>query len=148
MRGSSRAYEVMDDVADAAKHGALRNPQRNSTLQLSALCEFNQQHKFRFIRNVLYINHSTHGEVDFIQTARDAITYCNARLAIGIQWGSTLKKAPQELQDKVRLRFDPRLGVGMDNFGPRFVFGRTGKWPFEFPIRVADDRRRRRPPAG
>ena len=39
---------LMSDVADAAKHGKLRNPSRDNSLQIGALFECSPDNKFRF----------------------------------------------------------------------------------------------------
>lgn len=72
---------LMSDVADAAKHGQLRDSARNNKLYVASCFEYAGTRGFRFIRNTVTIAHATSGEHDFMVTALSA-------LAIGwVTWG-------------------------------------------------------------
>lgn len=92
MTAESRVYSVMSDVADAAKHGNLRDAGRNNKLVLSALHEFKEPQQFRFIRNAISIQHATHGELDFMEVALEAANYCIAKFGLNAQWVGKVKE--------------------------------------------------------
>lgn len=118
--------KLMIDVADAWKHGSLRDPSRNNKLFVSAMFEWLPEKGFRFLRNGLTVVHATLGEHDFLKTALGAIQYWVQKLQFNISWKGEGKilEATEEYYPTAFLFYDARYCVSMKNTRFRF-FSRT-----------------------
>lgn len=125
---------LMSDVADAAKHGKLRNATRDNTLYVAALFECSED-KFRFIRNAVYVDHAGAGEHDFMRVALRAIRYWLRRASMVVAWTGEIKEAPEEYYPTAHLYYNPKYGIQMSSTRARF-FARTesgGLEPYDPP---------------
>lgn len=113
----SRPLEIrlMTDVADAAKHGALKDSKRNNTLHVAALFECNDENNFRFIRNGLYIAHESEGEHDFMTTALIAINYMRSKYDVGVVWEKDVLEAPEEFYPTAFLHYNSKYCINMSS---------------------------------
>ena len=116
----SQAYKVISDVADASKHKKLDVDSRNNTLILSSCFEGTDDEKFRFIRNVITINHKSLGKLDFIETARDAILYLIEKLKLNIKWTPIVIEG-KDFQDEVLLHLETKYQVSWSGLSIQFL---------------------------
>jgi hypothetical protein len=117
----STPYKIMSDVADASKHGALRDASRNNTLTVSSMFEGNDEGKFRFLRNVVNINHATLGKIDFIESSKDASLYIMQKLNLQTHWTPIIYPGLKEFIDEVTLHASPVHQVSFNAFSLQFV---------------------------
>lgn len=122
----STEVQLMRDVADASKHGKLRNPDRNNRLSVVALFEVDENTLFRFIRNQVCIHHATKGESDFLAVSLGAILgwipFVNAENA----WHGAIQEAANQFHSEASLRFDPNYCLKMSATQYRFLKRRPG----------------------
>jgi len=107
----SIAYGIMSDVADAWKHGKLRDSTRDNSLVVGSQFEGNDEGKFRFMRNVITIEHASFGKLDFITTSHDAILYWIQKLKLPIKWSPVIAEGPPEFHDEVFLHLNTKYQV-------------------------------------
>jgi hypothetical protein len=107
----SLEYKVMSDVADAWKHGKLRDSTRDNRLIVGSRFEGNAEGKFRFIRNVITIEHASLGKLDFITTSAGAISYWIGKLNLPIRWSPIIAEGPSEFHDEVFLYLNTKYQV-------------------------------------
>jgi len=116
-----QANEILLDVADAWKHGRLRDPARNNTISISSRFEFESKERFRFIRNVITVEHSTKGSFDLIEIEGAALAYWHSKLGIMINWIPVICEAPPTFTSKVVLFFNPEHQIHMEATKIQFV---------------------------
>ena len=120
----------MSDVADAAKHGRLKNPSRNNHLYVASHFEYNPAHGFRFIRNAIVIAHTSLGERDFLETSLTAIHYWVTRPGITISWSPSVAEGPAEFHSSALLYFNPKFCINMSQTRFKF-FERTASGNYQ-----------------
>lgn len=117
----SQANSVMSDVADKWKHPKIRNPARDNHLMVKSRFLVDDDSQFSFVRNRVVVVHATHGQLDFMQIAADAIRYWLHRLNVSINWsGEVLVATPKPLSE-VTLYFDGTRQMEMRSVGLEFV---------------------------
>ena len=104
---------VMSDVADAWKHGKLRDTSRDNSLAVGAQFECNSDNKFRFLRNVVTVHHASLGKLDFMAMSREAISYWIRKLKLPINWTPVLAEGPAEFHEEAFLYFNPKYQISM-----------------------------------
>jgi hypothetical protein len=117
----SEEYKIMSDVADASKHGSLRDNSRNNNLIVSSMFETNDAGQFRFLRNVININHNAVGKIDFIVCAKDAALYLLNKLDIKTNWNPKVYSYSAEFVDEVRLHASIENQVAWKGLSLQFV---------------------------
>lgn len=111
---ASAENALMSDVADAAKHGGLCDPNRNNSLSVTSNFEYDAARGFQFIRNAISINHASLGDRDFMQTALAAIRFWMGQLGFSLNRALAIAEGPNEFFDAARLYFDPQHCIQMD----------------------------------
>ncbi len=125
----SNENRLIIDVSDFWKHGSLKDKSRNNELFVAAHFEYSPEKGARFIRNAIYIKHSTLGEHDFLRTALVAIRFWMKELAFSFLWrneGRILEGA-EEFHPTAFLYYDPRYCNLMKNTNVRFSSRPDGK---------------------
>jgi len=112
---------LMSDVADAWKHGELKNPKRNNSLSVGSQFECNENNQFRFIRNIVTIKHQTDGALDFMETSKAAIQYWINKLSIPISWNPSILVSDMEFHEEAYLFFNPKYQVSMGSTNLQIV---------------------------
>jgi hypothetical protein len=113
---------LMSDVADCWKHGrSLNDPGRNNSLQVAAMFEYAPDRGFRFLRNVIWIEHATIDKHDFIITSHAAIQYWLSIHTLIPRWTGTVAEGPAEFRKAAMLRFDPRYCIHVKDTRVLFV---------------------------
>lgn len=107
------ANGILLDVADAWKHGTLRDPSRNNKISMVSRFEFEGKDRFRFIRNTITVDHATKGSYDLVEIEGAAIAYWLNKLGIPIKWVPVVREAPPTFTNKVILLFNPEYQVYM-----------------------------------
>lgn len=97
------AFNVIVDIADAAKHNDVVNTDRSNRLYISSLFEGTEEGMFRFIRNSIKVQHSKYGLFDFLQLAKEASSHIFTSLNLVIFWNPSILEAPFIFTDKVFL---------------------------------------------
>lgn len=111
----SMGNRVMSDRADAWKHGddKLKDAARRNKLAVLSRFEFNEEGEFRFLRNRLLIEHATYGHLDFMEQARDAVSFWLQRLDLDIRWNKEILVGPHSFQDAAVIFYDASQQIGM-----------------------------------
>lgn len=104
---------LMSDVADAAKHGQLRDTSRNNKLYVASCFEYAADRGFRFIRNSVTIAHAGSGEKDFMATALAAAQYWMNQLAFSLNRTLAVGEGPDEFFPTAYLFFNPKYCINM-----------------------------------
>lgn len=117
----STENRLMSDVADAWKHGELKNPKRNNSLSVGSQFECSEDNNFRFIRNVLTINHATDGALDFMETSKEAIKYWINKLSMPISWNPPILEGDMEFHKEAYLFFNPKYQISMGSTNLQIV---------------------------
>lgn len=99
----AQSYNIISDVADGYKHGALRDNSRNNDLITSSLFEGNEEGKFRFIRNKVTIKHNRYGDLDFLEVSKQAVLFFIKRLNLNIFWNPPILENPNPFHGEVFL---------------------------------------------
>jgi hypothetical protein len=110
---SSIAHNLMRDLSDRTKHGDLHNPKRNSTLSVVSAFEYRESKKFRFIRNIITIEHASLGSHDFMETSSAAAKFWMAKMGFSVTWEGKPKEAPNEWKNSAQLKFDGNQCIRM-----------------------------------
>lgn len=111
----SQENNLMSDVADVFKHVIVRDASRNNQLLVSSQFECNSENQFRFIRNIVTIDHASAGKVDFMLTSKQAIHYWIQRLNLPINWKPLIEEGSPEFHEYAFLYFNPRYQVNMES---------------------------------
>lgn len=96
-------YSIISDLADSAKHGELRKPERECILTVSSMFERNQDAKVRFLRNRISIMHNTHGKEDFMQCAMNSALFVMQKTDIKTDWTPKLINNQGEFSDEIKV---------------------------------------------
>lgn len=104
---------LMSDVADAAKHGQLRNPARNNKLYVESCFEYGVGRGFRFIRNSVTIKHAGTGEHDFMVTSLAALQYWMNHVGISLNRELAISEGSAEFFPSAYLYYNPRYCTNM-----------------------------------
>lgn len=115
------SHRIISDAGDYWKHGNLRNEQRNSPITVSAAFEFSESLGFRFIRNIICVEHKTLGVHDFMETSATAIKFWLNQHNININWQGAVLECQNNFEPKARLRFNPKYCILMSNIQLRFL---------------------------
>lgn len=109
-------FSVIIDVADIAKHKTLNDGEdRNNEISISSYFEVNLDNKCRFIRNVINIKHTSYGSFDFLQVAKEAISYLFSRLNYMIFWNPLILEAPEIFTDSAFLKLNYKNQIAFTN---------------------------------
>lgn len=117
----SNENRLMSDVADSWKHGKLNNPSRDNKLSVSSQFECDANNQFRFIRNIITVNHQTDGKFDFMEASRVAIQYWITKLTLSIDWQPSISEGPFEFHEEAFLYFNPKYQVRMKSMNLQIV---------------------------
>jgi hypothetical protein len=96
-------YSIISDLADSAKHGELRKPERECMLTVSSMFERNQDAKVRFLRSRISIMHFTHGKIDFMQCAMNSALFVMQITDIRTNWTPNLINNQGEFSDEIKV---------------------------------------------
>lgn len=96
-------YSIISDLADSAKHGELRKPERECKLTVSSMFERNQDAKVRFLRSRISITHNTHGKIDFMQCAMNSALFVMQKTDIRTDWTPKLINNQGEFSDEIKV---------------------------------------------
>ena len=110
----STENKIISDVADAWKHGKLRDSSRDNELFVASQFECNAENKFRFLRNIITVKHTTFGEIDFMAICREAICYWIHKLELPINWNGQIAEGPPRFEDVACLYFNPKYQIKMN----------------------------------
>ena len=122
----SSENQLMSDVADAYKHGKLRDSSRQNNMRLASVFEVDDSGQFKFIRNKVNIEHSSLGVSDFMLTSGKAIEYWIGKLALNIEWHARITEAENAFYDHAFLFFTPQYQVETECIDLQFL-GRNNK---------------------
>lgn len=114
------AHQLISDAGDYWKHGSLRNEKRNSPLSVAAAFEYREDKTFRFLRNILTIEHKSLGQHDFMQTSAEAAKFWMRQKGILSEWKGEPFLAPTIYENVARLKFNAKYCVSMSSTRLRF----------------------------
>ena len=107
-----KAYLILSDLADSEKHGVLRKSKRQCNISIASAFEY-KENKFSFLRNIIFINHASFGEVDFIEESLRIIKYWVKEYEGKISWNEKIKFSSQNFQDKASLIYSSEHCLSM-----------------------------------
>jgi hypothetical protein len=99
----SASYEVIRDLADSSKHGALRDAMRQSELSVGSLFERNATGQVRFLRNLINLQHARAGKLDFMLVAMEAAVFIADEISVQTSWTPKLRVQSGEFSSKIRV---------------------------------------------
>jgi hypothetical protein len=115
------AHQLITDLADFSKHGSLHNTGRNCTITSSSAFEFCEDKGFRFIRNIVRLNHNTFGEYDFMKISAQAIGFWIKQKQISHNWIGISKESLHSFEPIARLIFNPNFCYSMNSTAFHFL---------------------------
>ena len=104
---ASLENRMISDVADAAKHGKLRDPARYNRLNVASCFEYKPNRGYRFIRNSITILYENANEYDFMTTSLAATKYWMAYLGISLGRELIVSEGPEEFSPTAYLYYNP-----------------------------------------
>ncbi|HLQ25548.1 MAG TPA: hypothetical protein VK138_06640 [Acidiferrobacterales bacterium] len=116
---------IMSDVADAWKHGKLKDSSRDNHLIVGAQFEYRSDNQFRFLRNVVTVDHASLGKRDFMLASQEAILYWIQKLQLPINWVPSLAEGPADFHDVAFLYFNPKYQISMQATNLQIVLRHT-----------------------
>lgn len=117
----SRSYEIMSDLADSSKHGELRKQERECKLDVASMFERNDEAKVRFLRNLISINHNTHGKIDFMQSSMESALFILQKLNINTDWAPKIFNNSGEFSDEIKVHASTQQQVVWTGMQLQFV---------------------------
>jgi len=118
---SCPAHKIIADAGDYWKHGSLRKEERNSPITVSAAFEFSEPEGFRFIRNIICIEHKSLGAHDLMETSATAIKFWLNHHNINLTWQGTTLESQNHFEPTARLGFNPKYCTSMSSVQLRFL---------------------------
>lgn len=109
LEANSECFEhrVISDAADFWKHGSLRKSDRNNNFITESLFEYKNGKGFSFLRNALFVEHTSLGRHDFLQAALAAIHYWIDKRGLNVAWQGSIRENPTEFFEEAFLNFEP-----------------------------------------
>lgn len=102
------SYTILKDVSDYKKHGEkLKKSDRKAFLSVGSAFEYKDPEKFRFMRNIITINHPSLGRFDFLEISSIIIKYWMAQKTFSIKWRGAIKEASHKWKNVTELKYDP-----------------------------------------
>lgn len=121
----SQAHQLISDAGDCWKHGELRKEERNSSISVAAAFEYREDGTFRFLRNIVTLNHRSFGEHDFMVTSSEAAKFWMTQRGYSIEWSGAPNTAVSTYENAARLKFNSKYCIEMSSVQLKF-FKRTG----------------------
>ena len=115
------AHRIIADTGDFWKHGSLRKEERNSPIAVSAAFEFSESLGFRFIRNIIFVEHKSLGTHDFMETSATAIKFWLTQHNININWQGAIIESQNHFESTARLGFNSKYCTSMSSVQLRFL---------------------------
>lgn len=116
----SQAHQLISDAGDYWKHGELRKKERNSPISVAAAFEYRENGTFRFLRNIVTLNHRSLGERDFMDTSAEAAKFWMAQRDYSIEWKGAPSTAPPRYENAARLKFHSKYCIEMSSVQLKF----------------------------
>lgn len=110
---------ILIDIADMSKHSQLRDQRRENNIVVSSMFQCHDNKQFRFLRNVINVNHNTHGKTDFMEISLIAIRYWVEKLELAID--REILYSNGEFYEKAKLIFNPQYCIQVKNTQYLFV---------------------------
>lgn len=114
-------HELIMNASDSWKHGALKDPQRQTQFSVKSQFLFDQHRGFRFLRNIVHMQHATLGPFDFLIAARSAIRFWLQRQGINISWPGKIFEGAEIYREQAILVTSPGIQVQQRGVNLSFV---------------------------
>lgn len=118
-------HKVISDTADFWKHGSLRDPGRNSRFSTEALFEYENGKGFSFLRNALFVEHTSLGKHDFLQTSLIAIYYWINRQGFNVTWQGSVHENPTDFYEEAFLNYESEKCISVSQVRLGFFSRKT-----------------------
>lgn len=112
---------LMSDVADSWKHGILKNPKRNNSFSVNAQFECDDKNNFRYVRNIVTVNHQSESAFDFMVVSMKAIQYWILKLQMTLCWQPAISEGSVDFHETAFLFFNSKYQVSMSSTGIQIV---------------------------
>lgn len=104
-------HQLIVDAADTWKHGELDSADRIVTTYVQSHFAVRDDGRFRFLRNVIRLNHPRLGKFDWQEVTRSAIQFWIAREKIDLKWSGTPHDGADAYRETALLTFEPGFQV-------------------------------------
>ena len=104
-------HALITDAADSWKHGALKDPQRQTTFSVKSQFLLDCKGRSRFLRNIIHLQHATLGEFDFLYISRLAICFWLHRQNVALAWTGVIFEGADVFRNEALLASSPGIQV-------------------------------------
>ena len=116
----SQAHQLISDAGDYWKHGELRKEERNSPISVAAAFEYREDGTFRFLRNIVTLNHRSLGMHDFMEVSSQAAKFWMGQKGYSIGWVGVPSTAEPTCESAARLKFNTKYCIEMSSVQLKF----------------------------
>ncbi len=97
----NKDLEVIHDLSDSIKHTTLKQAERNCSILSVAMIEVNDDNKFKFLKNKLFVNHKG-VKYDFMEIVTGALEFIGTHIGIKFSF-KIVKKKEYNFEDRILL---------------------------------------------
>jgi hypothetical protein len=127
----SEPYKIFSDLADSLKHGKLSDDKRQCTMYVGSMFERSKEGLVRFLRNTVNINHNTYGDLDFMETSKQAALFVASKVDFRSDWNPIIISNKGDFSDKVHVHASIENQVAWRGMTLQFVeFSDDNKYKF------------------
>lgn len=116
--GSRKRTSLMNDIADTAKHGSLRDQNRITLCAVSSCFLCDENDRFLFLRNIPFITYKTNQNQTFDFMSESLAEIKDIMASDGINVGRNIdisQSVNAEYEGVIRLKFDTKYCLHMDS---------------------------------
>jgi len=126
----SEPYKIFSDLADSLKHGSkLRDKRRFCSIYAGSMFERNKDGLIRFLRNTVNIKHNTFGDLDFIETSKQAAFFIASKIDFRSDWKAVILNNKGEFSNKIHVHASNENQVAWRSMTLQFVeFSNDGSY--------------------
>jgi hypothetical protein len=117
----SEPYKIFSDLADSLKHGRLSDSARQCTLYAGSMFERSKEGLVRFLRNTVNIKHNTFGDLDFMETARQAAIFVASKVDFRSDWNPFINTNQGEFSNKIHVHASAENQIAWQGMTLQFV---------------------------
>ncbi|MBK9767210.1 MAG: hypothetical protein IPP63_09415 [Chloracidobacterium sp.] len=128
---------LMCVIADSAKASLFASASKKELLSIAANFEADGSGKYKFLRNIMLIDHKRLGQHDFLEAAKRVGCELIELLSIKTDWTPTIIESTTGFEDKVVLRSPTHSGTPVNlqflkrNDDGELVKFQPGSWQFD-----------------
>lgn len=117
----SESYKIFSDLADSLKHGVLSDNRRQCSIYAGSMFERSKDGLVRFLRNTVNIRHNTYGELDFMETSKDAALFVASKVDFRSDWNLIILNNSGEFSNKIHVHASSENQIAWQGMTLQFV---------------------------